>query len=303
MSVQGRKRERDDYSSGSGSKRRSNEEEGPVSTLHVSGLPADVRDRELRLLATFLPGLEGAVISRGTGKTGRSTEPESQIGFIKFSSQAFALAGAHALHGMVFDDKQPDNTLRVSLARRNMNIRATSASKTPQYPYPFPNQMNYASMYSEGMQGMAAYGGQQAAAYAGQQAVAYGGQQAVVQEAQGQYDSRRESTRPAEHGQGTDPMEYTISTRANDDPCDTLCIRGLPYPAQQQDLEGAFTHLAGFREMKSFSQKGLAFVAFETKDASAKAMSEIEGNVITLPGSTGRETVLVEYARRSLNSR
>lgn len=286
-----------------GIKRRSIDDDEPVSTLHVSGLPADINERELRLLATFLPGLEGAVICRGTGKTGRSQgEPESQIGFIKFNSQAFAMAGAQALHGFLFDERNPESALRVSLARRNMNIRSSGVDRQPAYPYPYPS-FDYSSMYGQAGMGMgAAMGGSMAgygaaaAAAAAQQSFGGGGG-GGAREGGGQEFQRREQS------QSREPQAYTVQTRGKDAQCNTLCVRGLPYNLDDSDLEPFFNTINGYNAIKVFAQKALAFVAFDSKEDAEKAMAEIEGKVVTLPGSTGRDTVLVEFARRPLEIR
>lgn len=269
---QGRKRDRDDDRDSSRKLSR-RAEEGPVSTLHVSGLPDDVRDRELRLLASFLPGLEGTVLRPG----GRST-----IGFIKFTSQAFALAGAHALHGFCFDEEHPEVTLRVSLAKRDMNVRgggsapSAAAAATPYGAFPYA-----AGAYNP----YAMYGGEQAA---------YAAQPSYGDMSMGGGRTEPERPPPGER------MNYTVNTREREQVCDTLCVRGLSSWSTQADLEPLFGRLTGYREMKVFDNKGLAFVRFSSQGEATSALSECDGSVLSLPGSTGRETVLLDYARRSL---
>lgn len=274
-----RKRERDDVSSNGINKRRYGEDV-PVSTLFVSGLPSDVRERELRLLASFLPGLEGAVISRGrAGPRG-----ESQIGFIKFTSQNYAMAAAHALQGYQFDEEDPESHLRVSLAKRDMNIRSRTSASSYQ-------ERAYAANYG-GFPGFQPYGGAAAAAM-------YGGAEASMA-AYGQMAQSMAAAVGMGSGAAPETTAFTFDVRRSDDVLDTLCIRGLTNYTSQADLQGYFGNMTGFRDMKLFENKGLAFIAFQDAQHAQHCLTEIEGKTIELPGTTGRETVLVEYARRSL---
>mmetsp|Transcript_24975 Transcript_24975/g.49129 ORF Transcript_24975/g.49129 Transcript_24975/m.49129 type:complete len:195 (+) Transcript_24975:41-625(+) len=138
-----RKRDRDDDSNYHRSSKRGDprgshgRDEEPISTLFCSGLPSNIRDRELRLLGTFLPGFEGANINRGRTPDSRDRQSGDNgiIGFMKFVTQEAAVQAAQYLQGFVVDEDYPEQALRISLAKRNMNL-GSRVSKAPS-PYMF----------------------------------------------------------------------------------------------------------------------------------------------------------------------
>ena len=83
--------------------------EEEVRTLFVSGLPFDVKSRELYLLFRFCKGYEGSQL-KATGK--------QPVAFVTFESRASAEAAKNALQGLPFDPDLPQ-TLRLEYAKSN----------------------------------------------------------------------------------------------------------------------------------------------------------------------------------------
>lgn len=94
-----------------------------VRTLFVSGLPMDVKQRELYLLFRTFDGYQGNII-RMTSKAGK---PPAPVGFVTFQSRKEADVARVALQGVKFDpfDQMP---LRLEFARSNTKARLRPAS-------------------------------------------------------------------------------------------------------------------------------------------------------------------------------
>uniref|UniRef100_UPI00358E5705 RNA-binding protein with multiple splicing n=1 Tax=Myxine glutinosa TaxID=7769 RepID=UPI00358E5705 len=80
-----------------------------VRTLFVSGLPVDIKPRELYLLFRPYKGYEGSLIMM------TSKQP---VGFVTFDSRSAAEVAKNALNGIRFDPESPQ-TLRLAFARTN----------------------------------------------------------------------------------------------------------------------------------------------------------------------------------------
>ncbi|XP_041034177.1 RNA-binding protein with multiple splicing 2 isoform X1 [Carcharodon carcharias] len=96
-----------------------NEEE--VRTLFVSGLPMDIKPRELYLLFRPFKGYEGSLIKL------TSKQP---VGFVTFDSRAGAEAAKNALNGIRFDPENPQ-TLRLEFAKANTKMAKSKLMATP----------------------------------------------------------------------------------------------------------------------------------------------------------------------------
>ncbi|KAJ7410997.1 hypothetical protein WISP_105054 [Willisornis vidua] len=94
---------------------------GEVRTLFVSGLPVDIKPRELYLLFRPFKGYEGSLIKL------TSKQP---VGFVTFDSRAGAEAAKNALNGIRFDPENPQ-TLRLEFAKANTKMAKSKLMATP----------------------------------------------------------------------------------------------------------------------------------------------------------------------------
>ncbi|ELW71298.1 RNA-binding protein with multiple splicing 2 [Tupaia chinensis] len=92
-----------------------------VRTLFVSGLPVDIKPRELYLLFRPFKGYEGSLIKL------TSRQP---VGFVIFDSRAGAEAAKNALNGIRFDPENPQ-TLRLEFAKANTKMAKSKLMATP----------------------------------------------------------------------------------------------------------------------------------------------------------------------------
>ncbi|XP_051572233.1 RNA-binding protein, mRNA-processing factor 2a-like isoform X1 [Myxocyprinus asiaticus] len=92
-----------------------------VRTLFVSGLPTDIKPRELYLLFRPFKGYEGSLIKL------TSKQP---VGFVTFDSRSGAEAAKNALNGVRFDPENPQ-TLRLEFAKANTKMAKSKLMGTP----------------------------------------------------------------------------------------------------------------------------------------------------------------------------
>ncbi|XP_067256414.1 RNA-binding protein with multiple splicing isoform X1 [Chanodichthys erythropterus] len=95
-----------------------------VRTLFVSGLPLDIKPRELYLLFRPFQGYEGSLI-RFTSK--------QPVGFVSFDSRSEAEAAKIALNGVRFDPDIPQ-TLRLEFAKANTKMAKNKLVGIPNPP-------------------------------------------------------------------------------------------------------------------------------------------------------------------------
>uniref|UniRef100_A0A8C9XWR9 RNA binding protein, mRNA processing factor n=1 Tax=Sander lucioperca TaxID=283035 RepID=A0A8C9XWR9_SANLU len=103
--------------------------EEEVRTLFVSGLPLDIKPRELYLLFRPFKGYEGSLIKL------TSKQP---VGFVSFDSRSEAEAAKNALNGVRFDPEIPQ-TLRLEFAKANTKMAKNKLVGTPN---PLPSQQS-----------------------------------------------------------------------------------------------------------------------------------------------------------------
>ncbi|XP_004475212.1 RNA-binding protein with multiple splicing isoform X6 [Dasypus novemcinctus] len=104
-------------------------QEEEVRTLFVSGLPLDIKPRELYLLFRPFKGYEGSLIKL------TSKQP---VGFVSFDSRSEAEAAKNALNGIRFDPEIPQ-TLRLEFAKANTKMAKNKLVGTPNPSTPLPN--------------------------------------------------------------------------------------------------------------------------------------------------------------------
>ncbi|KAM9422802.1 RNA-binding protein, mRNA-processing factor 2a-like isoform 1-T1 [Salvelinus alpinus] len=107
--------------------------EEEVRTLFVSGLPVDIKPRELYLLFRPFKGYEGSLIKL-TSKQGPFVSVFSPlfqpVGFVTFDNRTGAEAAKNALNGIRFDPECPQ-TLRLEFAKANTKMAKSKLMGTP----------------------------------------------------------------------------------------------------------------------------------------------------------------------------
>ncbi|XP_075276969.1 RNA-binding protein with multiple splicing isoform X2 [Opisthocomus hoazin] len=109
--------------------------EEEVRTLFVSGLPLDIKPRELYLLFRPFKGYEGSLIKLTSKQVGAAQN--GPVGFVSFDSRSEAEAAKNALNGIRFDPEIPQ-TLRLEFAKANTKMAKSKLVGTPNPSTPLP---------------------------------------------------------------------------------------------------------------------------------------------------------------------
>ena len=80
----------------------------PICTVHVTGLPSDTKERDLRNLLIFLYGFEGCTLQQ---------TPEQVYGFARFIDPRSAHTAITYLNGLIFDPNNLDTAIRATMVR------------------------------------------------------------------------------------------------------------------------------------------------------------------------------------------
>nr|CAD2206915.1 unnamed protein product [Meloidogyne enterolobii] len=99
----------------------SSEAQSQVRTLFVSGLPADVKSRELYLLFRAYPGYESSQLKMTLSNRNGTSKSSTPVGFVTFASRQDADDVRQKLQGVKFDPEL-SQTLRLELARSNTKV-------------------------------------------------------------------------------------------------------------------------------------------------------------------------------------
>lgn len=92
-----------------------------MRTLFVSGLPADVKSRELYLLFRSFPGYEASQLKLTPSSKNGTAKMSTPVGFVTFATRQDADEARTKLQGVRFDPEQPQ-TIRLELARSNTKV-------------------------------------------------------------------------------------------------------------------------------------------------------------------------------------
>ncbi|KAH9608409.1 hypothetical protein KSS87_017858 [Heliosperma pusillum] len=264
-----------------------------VRTIFISGLPLDVKERELQNLLRWLPGYEASQINY---------KGEHPMGFALFTSPDFAHAAKDALQNMVFDNES-HSVLHTEMAKKNLFIKrgivADSnvydqskrlrtggdythtgyASPTPFHPPPAP------------LWGPHGYMAPHPPPYD-----LYGGYAVppVPMPAPSQVPMPMPMPPPSSYVpvQALNLLfpyspyklyvnEEGMNTKDNP-PCNTLFIGNLGENINEDELRGLFSIQPGYKQMKIIRQERhtVCFIEFEDVNSAAQVHHNLQGAVI-----------------------
>ncbi|CAK9256489.1 unnamed protein product, partial [Sphagnum jensenii] len=234
--------------------------EEEVKTLFVSGLPDDIKEREIHNLFRIYDGYETCQLKY----SGRMVLCRHFIvAFAVFTDQASALKAKEALNGFTFDP-QSGSTLHIELARANSRTKRSRSEDVgpgaaekkfrgpigvPGVPYPDAGLSFFLAVH-------------------------------------GIHLCRLDSVNG-------------FSTPGSNPPCSTLFVANLGPTCTEEELTQALSRYPGFQKMKYQIKSGLpvAFVEFKDVLCSTKALSELQN--FNLP-SCDRGGMRLEYAKAKM---
>ncbi|XP_065187616.1 U1 small nuclear ribonucleoprotein A-like [Sycon ciliatum] len=301
-------------------------EDEEVRTLFVSGLPLDVKPRELHLLFRSFQGFKGASLKF----TGKPTKSPTPVAFVAFDSRQNAEVAKDELQNVRFD---PDfsQTLRLEFARANTKVTRKPAnpnmgslssfsipgqyySYNPMDRLPVPGSvpcwtlpplsnlaLNPAAAAAIEWGPVSPYAaGPQMMPSSPTQAAGGGGPGGAGAGMHQQFGaSTPVSSAPSHQHQHSGVVAGQTSPAAT--PCNTLFVANLGPGTRDEHLEEAFSRCPGLRRVRLHTGKGttVSFVEFVDPPHATLAMSVMRGYKFS-PEHTG---IRIEFARNRMGNR
>ncbi|KMT03749.1 hypothetical protein BVRB_8g188970 [Beta vulgaris subsp. vulgaris] len=260
-----------------------------VRTIFLSGLPEDVKERELQNLLRWLPGYEASQINY---------KGEHPMGFALFTTPEFAHAAKDALQNMVFD-ADSKSVLHTEMAKKNLFVKrgivadanaydqskrlrtgdythTGYASPSPFHPPPAPVWGPHGYMAPLPPPSYDAYGGYPVPPVP--------------------MPAPAPAPVPA-------PSSYVpVQNTKDNPPCNTLFIGNLGETINEDELRGLFTIQPGFKQMKVLRQERhtVCFIEFEDLNSASLVHHNLQGAVIPSSGSVGMR---IQYSKNPFGKR
>ncbi|PWA58189.1 hypothetical protein CTI12_AA402340 [Artemisia annua] len=226
-----------------------------IRTIFISGLPEDVKERELQNLMRWLPGYEASQVN---------FKAEVPMGFALFSAPHFAIAARDALQDMVFD-AESKSVLHTEMAKKNLFVKRGIVAD-PNSSFDQSKRMRIGGDYTH--------------------TPGYSSPSPFHPPPQPVW---------APHGYMAPPPPpydpyggYPVSQNTKDNPpCNTLFIGNLGESINEEELRGLFTMQPGFKQMKVLRQERhtVCFIEFEDVNSATNVHHSLQGAVIPSSGS------------------
>eukprot|EP00276_Gloeochaete_wittrockiana_P006728 CAMPEP_0184656686 /NCGR_PEP_ID=MMETSP0308-20130426/16656_1 /TAXON_ID=38269 /ORGANISM="Gloeochaete witrockiana, Strain SAG 46.84" /LENGTH=270 /DNA_ID=CAMNT_0027093923 /DNA_START=165 /DNA_END=977 /DNA_ORIENTATION=+ len=244
-----------------------------VTTLFVSGLPLDVKPREIYLLFRYFPGYQECSLNFG----------KQPVAFVVFETQAQALAAKTALDNVNFDPESPVK-LRIELAKQN--------SKRKDEHVPGNSGSLEGTGQSMGLPSVITQLGSSIGVGSLDAAGLYGLQPSMIGSAPDPNAPGLWNTNP-----GVGPSAGSLSMPAP--PCNTLFVANLGPKTTEEELTDLFTRCYGFRRLRVNlkSATPVCFVEFQDTACSTQAMNLLQNFQLA---SCDRGGMKIEYAKNPM---
>ncbi|XP_039116135.1 protein WHI4 isoform X1 [Dioscorea cayenensis subsp. rotundata] len=256
-----------------------NPQQQRIHTLFVSGLPDDVKPREIHNLFCRRPGFDHCLLEY----TGRGNQV---VAFATFSNHQSAMAAMNTLNGVIFDP-QTGATLHIELARSN------SRTKRPRGGGAYVVIDKRAKVSNDDHETLS------------------DDEDGQSDEAPGSfnddiYDNAASTTAESGemavstvHAEGTSNEQLERPISSDIPPCSTLFIANLGPTCTEDELKDALSKFPGFHTLKMRGKGGMpvAFADFEDVESSTEAMNSLQGVLLE---SSDRGGLHLEYARSKM---
>ncbi|GAV60516.1 RRM_1 domain-containing protein [Cephalotus follicularis] len=249
-----------------------------VNTLFVSGLPDDVKAREIHNLFRRRPGFDSCQLKY----TGRGNQV---VAFATFFNHQSAVAALHALNGIKFDP-QTGSTLHIELARSNSRRKRKPGSGA----YVVIDKRVKAAANAQESSSDEGYSDADEAA--GNENIDSANKDVLV-------------TATSEIAADLDNAVAGVDERSEKtfvgglQQCSTLFIANLGPNCTEDELKQVLSNYPGFNVLKMRAKGGMpiAFADFEEIEQANKVMEELQGSLLP---SSDRGGMHIEYARSKM---
>ncbi|GKV36535.1 hypothetical protein SLEP1_g44656 [Rubroshorea leprosula] len=249
-----------------------------IKTLFVSGLPDDVKAREIHNLFRRRPGFESCQLKY----TGRGNQV---VAFATFCNHQSAIAALHALNGVKFDP-QNGSVLHIELARSNSRRKSGPGSG----PYVVIDKRTKASENAQETSGDDEESETDEASSAAD---------ADSDIKDGIQTTKSETADDHEDGKvaGNERSEKTADEGIP--PCSTLFIANLGPNCTEDELKQVLSQYPGFNVLKIRNRGGMpvAFADFEEVEQATEVMEVLQSSLLS---SSDRGGMHIEYARSKM---
>ncbi|KAL5973944.1 hypothetical protein ACLOJK_030603 [Asimina triloba] len=231
-----------------------------VRTIFISGLPEDVKERELQNLLRWLPGYEASQVNY---------KGEQPMGFALFSTAQLAMAAKDALQEMMFDSENK-SILHTEMAKKNLFVKRGDSNS-----YDQSKRLRTGGDYTH-------TGYPSPAAFHPVAPPVWGPQAYMTQPAP--YDPyggypvppvAMPTPAPLPGASGYAPVQNT----KDNPPCNTLFIGNLGENVIEEELRGLFSTQPGYKQMKVLRQERntVCFIEFEDMNSATAVHQNLQG--------------------------
>lgn len=259
-------------------------EKNDIKTLFVSGLPDDVKAREIHNLFRRRPGFESCQLKY----TGRGNQV---VAFATFIDHPSAMAAMHALNGVKFDP-QTGSTLHIEPARSNSR-RIQIPGRGPYVVIDNRNKFNYDAEDTSSDEDNASKTENPDSDDSSKPKNPDSGTNDDSSEEKGE-----EKVVEPDHALGP-KSEQNEKTTDGAQPCSTLFIANLGPSCTEDELKQVISQYPGFNTIKVRARGGMpvAFADFEGVEQATEALNALQGSTLT---SSDRGGMHIEYARSKM---
>ncbi|OMO83076.1 hypothetical protein CCACVL1_11574 [Corchorus capsularis] len=238
-----------------------------VRTIFITGLPEDIKERELQNLLRWLPGYEASQVNY---------KGEKPMGFALFSTAQFAIAAKDALQEMVFD-AESQSVLHIEMAKKNLFVKRGIVADSNAYDQ--SKRLRTGGDYSH-----SAY--TTASPFHPPPAPVWGphGYMAPTPPPYDPYGGYHVPPVPMPAPAPVPaPSSYVpVQNTKDNPPCNTLFIGNLTENINEEELRGLFSAQPGFKQMKILRQERhtVCFIEFEDVNTATNVHHTLQGAVI-----------------------
>ncbi|KAI5339659.1 hypothetical protein L3X38_018931 [Prunus dulcis] len=245
-----------------------------VRTIFITGLPEDVKEREIQNLLRWLPGYEASQVNH---------KGEKPMSFALFSTAQQAIAAKDALQGMIFDSESKA-VLHTEMAKKNLFVKRGIVADANAYDQSKRlrtggdyTQAGYSSPSPFHPPPPPVWGPHGYMAPPPPPYDPYGG-----------YPVPPVPMPPSAPVPAPSSYVPVLNTKDNP-PCNTLFIGNLGESINEEELRGLFNSQPGFKQMKVLRQERhtVCFIEFEDVNSASNVHHSLQGAVIPSSGSVG----------------
>ncbi|XP_027125349.1 U2 small nuclear ribonucleoprotein B'' [Coffea eugenioides] len=258
-----------------------------VRTIFISGLPEDVKERELQNLLRWLPGYEASQVN---------FKGEHPMGFALFATPQQAIAAKDALRDLVFD-AESNSILHTEMAKKNLFVKRGIVADSNAYDQ--SKRLRTGGDYTHtGYSSPSLFHPPPAPVW---------GPHGYMAPAPPPYDPYAgypvaPVPMPAPAPVSAPSSYVPVQNTKDNPPCNTLFIGNLGENINEEELRSLFSAQPGFKQMKVLRQERhtVCFIEFEDVNSATNVHHNLQGAVIPSSGSVGMR---IQYSKNPFGRR